>query len=142
LRFTPSWKPATIRYGSKRSAQMIRLKRVYEPATPADGIRFLVERLWPRGVKKSSLRRDAWVKEVALSASLRRRFGHDPGKWDESRRRYFAELEKQTDTWQSILKEAQNSTFTLVYSSHDTEHNNAVALKEYLEAKMRKDAHQ
>jgi uncharacterized protein YeaO (DUF488 family) len=121
---------------------MIQLKRAYEPANPEDGTRFLVERLWPRGVKKTSLRLAAWVKEVAPSVSLRRWFGHDPKKWDEFRRRYFAELDKQIGTWETILKAAHNSAVTLIYSSHDTEHNNAVALKEYLEAKMRKDAHQ
>jgi uncharacterized protein YeaO (DUF488 family) len=120
---------------------MIELKRAYEPAAPKDGTRFLVERLWPRGLKKISLRLDAWVKEVAPSASLRRWFRHDPKKWDEFRHRYFRELDKQIGTWEAILKTAQNTAVTLIYSSHDTEHNNAVALKEYLEAKMRKDAH-
>lgn len=121
---------------------MIQLKRVYGAATSKDGTRFLVERLWPRGVKKASLRLDAWVKEVAPSTSLRRRFEHDPRKWDEFRRRYFRELDKQVGTWEPILKVARKSAVTLIYSSHDTEHNNAVALKEYLEAKMRKNVHQ
>jgi uncharacterized protein YeaO (DUF488 family) len=120
---------------------LIQLKRAYGPATPKDGTRFLVERLWPRGVKKTSLRLDAWVKEVAPSASLRRWFGHDPKKWDEFRRRYFAELDKQIGTWEAILKAAHNGAVTLIYSSHDTEHNNAVALKKYMEAKMRNSAH-
>ena len=116
---------------------MMRLKRAYEPATPGDGRRFLVERLWPRGVKKSSLPLYAWLKEVAPSDSLRRWFGHDPKKWDEFRRRYFRELDTQSGAWESILKATQNGAVTLIYSSHDTEHNNAVALKEYLEAKLR-----
>jgi uncharacterized protein YeaO (DUF488 family) len=116
---------------------MMRLKRAYDPATPGDGRRFLVERLWPRGVKKSSLPLYAWLKEVAPSSSLRRWFGHDPKKWDEFRRRYFRELDTQSGAWESILKAAQNGAVTLIYSSHDTEHNNAVALKEYLEAKLR-----
>ena len=120
---------------------MIRLRRAYEPATPEDGRRFLVERLWPRGVKKSSLPLDAWRKEVAPSDSLRRWFSHDPKKWDEFRRRYFRELDKQASAWEALLKAAQDGQVTLIYSSHDTEHNNAVALKEYLEAKMRKTAH-
>ena len=115
----------------------MRLKRAYEPATPGDGRRFLVERLWPRGVKKSSLPLYAWLKEVAPSNSLRRWFGHDPKKWDEFRRRYFRELDTQSGAWESILKATQNGAVTLIYSSHDTEHNNAVALKEYLEAKLR-----
>jgi uncharacterized protein YeaO (DUF488 family) len=81
------------------------------------------------------------MKEVAPSAALRRWFGHDPKKWDEFRHRYFRELDKQIGTWEAILKTAQNSEVTLIYSSHDTEHNNAVALKEYMKAKMQKDAH-
>ncbi len=116
---------------------MIRLKRAYEQITPEDGVCFLVERLWPRGVKKTSLRVDAWLKEVAPSTSLRRWFGHDPKKWDEFRRRYFQELDQQAGAWETILKAAHTGLVTLIYSSHDTEHNNAVALKEYLEAKMR-----
>jgi uncharacterized protein YeaO (DUF488 family) len=115
----------------------MRLKRAYGPAAPGDGTRFLVERLWPRGVKKSSLPLYAWLKEVAPSGSLRRWFSHDPKKWDEFRRRYFRELDRQSDAWESILKATQNGAVTLIYSSHDTEHNNAVALKEYLEAKLR-----
>jgi len=115
----------------------MRLKRAYEPATPGDGRRFLVERLWPRGVKKSSLPLYAWLKEVAPSDSLRRWFGHDSKKWDEFRRRYFRELDRQSGAWECILKATQNGAVTLIYSSHDTEHNNAVALKEYLEAKLR-----
>jgi len=120
---------------------MIHLKRAYEAATPEDGRRFLVERLWPRGIRKSSLPLEAWLKEVAPSTSLRRWFGHDPKKWEEFRRRYFQELEGQASAWEAILKAAQNGTITLVYSSHDTEHNNAVALKEYLESKMPRQAH-
>ncbi len=120
---------------------MIQLKRAYERATPQDGTRFLVERLWPRGVKKISLPLDAWIKDVAPSASLRRWFGHDPKKWDEFRRRYFQELERHAGVWETIVKAAQNGVVTLIYSSHDTVHNNAVALKEYLESRMRRGAH-
>lgn len=120
---------------------MIQLKRAYERATPQDGMRFLVERLWPRGVKKISLPLDAWIKDVAPSASLRRWFGHDPKKWDEFRRRYFQELERHAGVWETIVKAAQNGVVTLIYSSHDTVHNNAVALKEYLESRMRRRAH-
>jgi uncharacterized protein YeaO (DUF488 family) len=120
---------------------MIQLKRAYDRAKPEDGTRFLVERLWPRGVKKITLPLDAWLKEVAPSVSLRRWFGHDPEKWDEFRRRYFQELERHAGAWVPILKAAQNGVVTLIYSSHDSEHNNAVALKEYLESRMRRHAH-
>src|ERR1041385_859765 len=112
---------------------MIHLKRVYEPADPSDGTRFLVERLWPRGVKKSSLKLDGWIKDAAPSTELRKWFSHDPEKWEEFRRRYFAELDRAPETWEPILQAARKNTVTLLYSSHDTEHNNAVALKEYLE---------
>ncbi len=117
---------------------MIRLKRVYEAAAPRDGARILVERLWPRGVKKSSLRLDSWLKDVAPSSELRQWFGHQPEKWPEFRRRYFAELNANTSTWKILLELARRKTVTLVYSSHDQEHNNAVALKEFLERKLSK----
>lgn len=111
---------------------MIRTKRVYEPAEPEDGARFLVERLWPRGMKKESLHMDAWLKEAAPSGELRKWFGHDPSKWAEFRRRYFEELESRAEVLRPILDAASSGNVTLLYSAHDTEHNNAVALKEYL----------
>ncbi len=114
---------------------MIRLKRVYEPAEKADGRRFLVERLWPRGVSKDSLKVDAWLKDVAPSAGLRQWFSHDPQKWNEFRRRYFTELAANEAALAPIQEAVAAGDVTLVYSSHDTEHNNAVALKEYLEAR-------
>lgn len=117
---------------------MIALKRAYDPATSADGVRYLVERLWPRGVKKTALRIDAWLKDVAPSGELRRWFGHDPKKWDEFQRRYHDELRASADALEPIVKAARRGRVTLVYSSHDTEHNNAVALKEYLDARKGK----
>ncbi len=114
---------------------MIKLKRVYEEEDPQDGVRYLVERLWPRGVKKASLRIDAWLKDAGPSTELRKWFSHDPGKWQEFRRRYFAELDRAPDTWAPVADAARGGTVTLLYSSHDTEHNNAVALKEYVEHK-------
>lgn len=115
---------------------MIHLKRVYDKSDPGDGKRFLVERLWPRGIKKSSIHFDAWLKDVGPGAALRKWFGHDPKKWNEFRQRYFRELEKNADAWKEIESAAQSGGVTLIYSSHDTEHNNAVALKEFLEQKM------
>lgn len=111
----------------------IRLKRVYEASSGADGARFLVERLWPRGIKKSALDIQAWLKVVAPSADLRKWFNHDPARWDESRRRYFAELKDNPSSWLPILEAERCTTVTLIYSSHDREHNNAVALKAFLE---------
>lgn len=121
-------------------AWSIRTKRVYEPVSPEDGLRFLVERLWPRGLKKESLRLDAWVREVAPSTELRRWFGHDPAKWDEFRRRYRAELEAHPDAWRVLLDAARQGPVTLLYSAHDVTHNNAVALQDYLVEKLRSAA--
>ncbi len=117
---------------------MIKLRRVYEHESPDEGIRFLVERLWPRGIKKSALDFDEWLKDVGPSTELRQWFGHDPEKWNEFRRRYFAELEANPETWEPIITASRQSAVTLLYSSRDEEHNNAVALKEYLEQKLQK----
>ena len=116
---------------------MIRLKRAYEPATDGDGMRVLVERLWPRGVTKARLKLDAWLKDVGPTTDLRQWFSHDPERWSQFRARYFRELDSRPEAWQPITSAARRGTVTLVYSSHDTEHNNAVALKEYLQAKRR-----
>lgn len=110
----------------------IQLKRVYDPLSRDKDSRFLVERLWPRGIKKSALSDVAWLKEVAPSAELRKWFHHDPQRWNEFRRRYFAELKNEKDALSPILEAARNGTVTLLFSSQDTEHNNAVALKEFL----------
>jgi uncharacterized protein YeaO (DUF488 family) len=118
---------------SNRGIEMIKLKRVYDRRSSTDGKHYLVERLWPRGVKKTSLHIDGWFKDAAPSAELRKWFNHDPTKWEEFQRRYFAELDRVSETWKPILQAARKNTVTLLYSSHDTEHNNAVALKEYLE---------
>lgn len=111
---------------------MVRTKRVYDPPDHADGTRFLVERLWPRGMKKAALQLDGWLKEVAPSDALRRWFGHDPTKWEEFQRRYFAELDDKPTAWQPIVGAARQGNVTLLYSTRDPECNNAVALKAYL----------
>lgn len=115
-----------------KTVPVIRLKRAYEEACKEDGARLLVERLWPRGVKKEGLKIERWAKDVAPSTELRQWFGHDPEKWLEFKRRYFAELRANPEGWESILEEARRGTVTLVYSSHDEVHNNAVALREFL----------
>ena len=112
---------------------MLKVKRVYEKAEPSDGTRFLVERLWPRGMRKEALQMDAWLKDVAPSSDLRRWFGHDPLKWDEFEKRYWAELKSNPDAWAPILQAAKQGDVTLLYSAHDTEHNNALALMRFLE---------
>ena len=115
---------------------MIKLKRAYDLASKDDGIRFLVERLWPCGVSKADLHLDAWLKDVAPSTELRRWFSHDPSKWIEFQRRYFAELNANPTTVEPILEANRRDRVTLVYSSHDHEHNNAVALKAFLATKI------
>jgi uncharacterized protein YeaO (DUF488 family) len=111
----------------------IKVKRVYEPAEAEDGQRLLVERLWPRGMRKEALALDAWLKDVAPSDALRRWFGHDPQRWQEFQTRYADELDARPDAWRPILQMAQEGSATLLFSAHDTEHNNAVALKRYLD---------
>ncbi len=114
---------------------MILLKRAYDPAARSDGRRFLVERLWPRGIRKSALPLNGWLKDVAPSTELRKWFSHDPAKWRRFQRRYRAELKNSSQTWEPLVQEARKGTITLVYSSHDVAHNNAVVLKEFLEEK-------
>jgi uncharacterized protein YeaO (DUF488 family) len=111
---------------------MIKTKRVYERPDPDDGTRFLVERLWPRGMKKESLHMEAWLKDVAPSNDLRRWFAHDPAKWAEFERRYFAELDAGPEALKPIIEAERKGDVTLLYSAHDTEHNNAIALQEYI----------
>lgn len=111
---------------------MIRIKRTYDPAVRSDGRRYLVERLWPRGMKKESLTLDAWLKDVAPSPGLRTWFGHRPERWSEFQRRYVEELRANPAAWEPILEAGRNGDVTLLYSAHDVEHNGAVVLREFL----------
>ncbi len=111
----------------------IKLKRVYEEASDDDGPRILVERLWPRGVAKGEARIDLWIKDVAPSTGLRKWFGHDPEKWPLFRRQYWEELRGSGAALGELRQKLEAGTVTLIYSSHDREHNSAVALKEFLE---------
>lgn len=115
---------------------MIGLKRAYEPAAASDGRRVLVERLWPRGVTKARLRLDEWRKEVAPSPELRRWFGHEPQKWPEFRRRYFAELRANEEAWRPLLTAARRGRVTFVYAARDEARNGAVALKAFLDRRL------
>ena len=117
-----------MRRESRRDA--VFLKRAYEPPAPQDGRRFLVERLWPRGVRKAGLRLHGWLKDVAPSPALRQWFGHDPKKWVEFKRRYFGELRSKEEALAPLRD--PGGPITLVYGARDTEHNAAVALREYL----------
>jgi uncharacterized protein YeaO (DUF488 family) len=112
---------------------VIRIKRAYEAPARTDGRRILVERLWPRGMKKEALAADAWMKEVAPSTQLRKWFGHRPERWQEFRRRYRAELKANPSAWIPILEAAGTGTVTLLYSAHDTVHSGAVVLRDYLQ---------
>lgn len=117
---------------------MLKVKRVYESTEVSDGIHFLVERLWPRGMKKEKLNMEAWLKDVAPSDSLRRWFGHDPLKWSEFQKQYRTELDDNPNTWEPILEAMKRGDVTLLYSARDTEHNNALVLKSFLEEHLRK----
>jgi uncharacterized protein YeaO (DUF488 family) len=112
---------------------MIRLKRAYEQPTRRDGLRILVERLWPRGVRKEQAAVDLWLKELAPSTELRKWFNHEPAKWDEFRKRYWRELERKGDLLALLKYRATEGTLTFVYAAHDEERNSAVVLKDYLE---------
>ena len=113
-------------------AGKIRIKRAYDPPARTDGTRILVDRLWPRGVSKETLAVERWIKEVGPSDALRRWFGHDPERWDEFRRRYAAELAKQTELLAALRDLAQHGKLTLVYAARDDAHNNAVVLRDVL----------
>ena len=114
---------------------MLQVKRAYEPPAREDGQRFLVERLWPRGLKKSTLRLDAWLKDVAPSTELRKWFSHDPRKWDEFQKRYRNELKQQREVCDQIVDAARQGTVTLVYAAHDPDRNSALVLRNYLKKK-------
>ena len=115
----------------------IDLKRAYDPPAKSDGRRILVDRVWPRGIARDDLRIDAWLKDLAPSTELRKWFGHDPAKWDEFRKRYARELEQRSDALEELVKKARAGHITLVFGARDPEHNNAVALKEDLERRLK-----
>jgi uncharacterized protein YeaO (DUF488 family) len=113
-----------------------RIRRVYDPPSKEDGACFLVDRLWPRGVKKESLALEGWCKEAAPSPELRQWFQHDPEKWAGFQRRYRAELDGKPEAWEPLLQAVRRGPVTLLYSARDAEHNNAVALRAYLEERQ------
>lgn len=121
-----------------RSKRGLRLKRAYEAPARSDGRRVLVDRIWPRGIDKAGLRVKDWLKELAPSTGLRKWFHHEPAKWAEFKRRYFRELDRQPDMLERLRQLRRAGTVTLVFAAKDSEHNNAVALKEYLEHSGRK----
>ena len=116
----------------------IQVKRVYGPPRPEDGVRFLVDRLWPRGVKKEEAALEGWLKDVAPSDALRRWFQHDPARWEEFLVRYFTELDGRPAAWEAILRAARQGTVTLLFAARDVDRNNAVALRRFLEEKWKR----
>jgi len=114
--------------------KMIKIKRVYEKAEESDGIRILVDRLWPRGIKKEEAKVDYWLKEISPSNELRKWFSHDFNKWEEFKNKYFNELNSKKELINFLLELIKkNSNVTLLYSAKEEKYNNAVALKEYLQ---------
>lgn len=111
---------------------MIKTKRVYESPKETDGLRILVDRLWPRGLTKEKAKIHLWLKDIAPSDILRKWFGHDPAKWDKFKNRYFQELKGKKEAIGAIKEKVKEGTVTLVYGAKDIEHNNTQALKEYL----------
>jgi uncharacterized protein YeaO (DUF488 family) len=115
---------------------MIRLKRVYDIPTQEDGFRVLVERLWPRGIKKSEAHLDLWMREIAPSTDLRKWFAHDPAKWEEFTVLYEKELAEKSEMINTLVQKSRESTVTLVYAAQDIRHNSALILKQIIEKKL------
>lgn len=120
----------------KIAANHVKLKRAYEPPTADDGTRILIDRLWPRGVRKANAAIDEWMKDIAPSTVLRKWFGHDPDRWQEFRRRYRSEIHEHRDLLDRLRTLAQHGPITLVFSAHDEAHNDAVVLQDLLLDRM------
>jgi uncharacterized protein YeaO (DUF488 family) len=126
----------TLKAAGKEQMQIL-IKRIYDPSEKRDGLRILVDRLWPRGLKKEQAVIHEWLKDIAPSDSLRKWFSHDPKKWQEFKSQYFKELKEKNELIKGLAERARDQTVTLLYSAKDLEFNNAVALKEYLEREKR-----
>jgi uncharacterized protein YeaO (DUF488 family) len=114
---------------------MIKLKRIYDPSSREDGKRVLVDRLWPRGIKKENAHIDEWLKDIAPSDALRKWFSHDPSRWKEFKKRYHDELKDKKELLKQLLADSRKGTVTLLFGSKDIEHNNAIVIKEVLAKK-------
>lgn len=114
------------------SAAHVRVKRAYEAPAPDDGMRILIDRLWPRGIRKADAGVDLWLKEIAPSAELRKWFGHDPARWEEFFSRYAAEVREHPEAFERLREFARQGPVTLVYSAHDEAHNDAIVLRALL----------
>jgi uncharacterized protein YeaO (DUF488 family) len=111
---------------------MLKLKRIYDQPSPSDGMRILVERLWPRAVSKQRARVDLWLKDVAPSTELRQWYGHDPAKWKQFRQRYQAELRARPDALELLKHKSKEGTVTLIFATKDEKHSGALVLKQFL----------
>ena len=118
---------------SMRTNPKVKLKRAYEAPARSDGQRVLVDRVWPRGITREEGLIDDWIKEVAPSTALRKWFNHEPPKWNEFKRRYFRELDGRPDALKRLLAKSRRGPVTMVFGARDLDHNNAVALKDYIE---------
>ncbi len=112
---------------------MVKIKRIYDPASPDDGKRILIDRLWPRGIKKEEAKIDEWLRDIAPSTELRKWFSHDPEKWQEFKKRYKRELTDKGELLRKLKAEAKKGTITLLFAAKDTKHMNAAVLKEVLD---------
>jgi uncharacterized protein YeaO (DUF488 family) len=124
----------------KIPAVNVKLKRAYDPPAASDGTRILVDRLWPRGIKKADAAIDDWVKEIAPSTALRKWFGHDPARWEEFRSRYAVEIEEHPEQLEMLRAQARQGPITLVFSAHDEVHNDAVVLRDFLLGRRAKES--
>lgn len=111
------------------------IKRVYDKPEKDDGMRILIDRLWPRGLTKEKAKVDLWLKEISPSTQLRKWFGHEPSKWSEFKKRYHDEMKENTETVNKLEEELKKGKVTLIYGAKDEEHNDAVVIKEYFENK-------
>jgi uncharacterized protein YeaO (DUF488 family) len=116
---------------------LIRLKRIYEQSSGQDGFRVLIDRLWPRGLRKNEVRLDLWLKEIAPSDELRKWFSHDPEKWEEFRKRYLEELELKEEYVEKLIEKAKENDLILLYAAKNEDFNNAAVLKEYLDSRLK-----
>ena len=116
---------------------LIKLKRAYEKTDPEDGTRILIDRLWPRGLRKENAKLDSWLKDIAPSNELRKWYSHDPAKWTQFKERYWKELYVKQDIVSALAQQSERNTITLVFSSKEEKLNNAAALKQYIEHKFK-----
>jgi uncharacterized protein YeaO (DUF488 family) len=117
---------------------LIQLKRIYEQSSDQNGLRVLVDKLWPRGLRKNEVRLDIWLKEIAPDDELRKWFFHDPDKWEEFRKRYLKELEQNEEYVQKLIEKAKETDLILLYAAKNERFNNAIVLKEYIESRLKK----